>query len=537
MMQSALDELIGRLDGMPEKERVAVTEEALAVTSGMKWIPNPGPQTDAYFSEADVLLYGGQAAGGKTDLLCGLALMEHRRSLIMRRQYTDLGALIERLREIDGTYAGFNGAPPPRLRTADGRLVDFGAAAKLGDERHWQGQPHDLLGIDEVVHWLEAQVRFLMGWVRTTEEGQRTRTVLATNPPDSAEGDYIIGMFRPWLDMTHHNPAKPGELRHYVTDPDGKDFEVDGPETYQFPGEDKPVIPHTRTFIPASLRDNPFLRDTGYAATLDALPEPLRSAVRDGNFMAARDDDQWQLIPTMWVRAAQMRWAPDPPAGMPMSCMAVDPAAGGKDKSTIARRHDGWFAKIIEKPGAETPMGTEIAGLVVMHRKDQAVVVIDMGGGYGGVPYTTLQQNGIEPVAYKGSETSHARTADRKLGFYNKRSETWWKFREALDPSRPGGSGVDLPDDQELLSDLTSVRFQAVQSRGVMSIKAETKEDVVKRLGRSPDKGDAVVMCWSKGNATMLGQIIPLDQRVGMGGRMPKVITSRGKGRMKRRKR
>ena len=69
-----------------------------------------------------------------------------------------------------------------------------------------------------------------------------------------------------------------------------------------------------------------------------------------------------------------------------------------------------------------------------------------------------------------------------------------------------------MPDDQELLSDLTSVRFSAVQHRGVMSIKAETKEDVVKRLGRSPDKGDAVVMCWSRGDATMLGQIVPRDQ-------------------------
>ncbi len=102
-MQSALDELIGRLDTMSKEQRVAVTGDALAVTSGMKWIPNPGPQTDAYFSAADVLLYGGQAAGGKSDLLGGLALMRHKRSLIMRRQYTDLGALIERFREIDGT--------------------------------------------------------------------------------------------------------------------------------------------------------------------------------------------------------------------------------------------------------------------------------------------------------------------------------------------------------------------------------------------------------------------------------------------------
>ncbi len=539
-MQSALDELIGQLDGLTgaKKEKfLAMAGPVLTAQAAKKWVPNPGPQADAFYSKADVLLYGGQAAGGKSDLLIGLALMEHMRSLIMRRQYTDLGAIIERVREIDASYVGFNGAPPPRLRTEDGRLIDFGAAAKLGDERHWQGQPHDALLLDEVVHFLEAQVRFLMGWVRSTDEGQRCRTVLATNPPVSADGDYIIGMFRPWLDMTHHNPAKAGELRHYVTDPDGKDFEVDGPEIYQFPGQDKPVTPHTRTFIPAALRDNPFLRDTGYAATLDALPEPLRSAVRDGNFMAARDDDQWQLIPTMWVRAAQMRWTPHPPAGVPMCSMAVDPAAGGKDKSTIACRYDGWFDKIIEKPGVETPMGTEIAGLVVMHRKDQAIVVIDMGGGYGGVPYTTLEANGIEPVAYKGSEASNARTADRKLGFFNKRSEAWWKLREALDPSQMGGSGVHLPDDQELLSDLTSVRFSPVQSRGVMSIKAETKEDVVKRLGRSPDKGDAVVMCWSRGPATVLGQIIPRDQRIGMGGRMPKMVTSRDKGRIKKRKR
>ncbi len=69
-----------------------------------------------------------------------------------------------------------------------------------------------------------------------------------------------------------------------------------------------------------------------------------------------------------------------------------------------------------------------------------------------------------------------------------------------------------------------------------MSIKAETKDDVVKRLGRSPDKGDAVVMCWSRGDATMLGQYIPRDQRIGRGGRMPKTVTSKDRGRMRKRR-
>ena len=105
-----------------------------------------------------------------------------------------------------------------------------------------------------------------------------------------------------------------------------------------------------------------------------------------------------------------------------------------------------------------------------------------------------------------------------------------------MHPSRAGGSGICLPDDQELLSDLTSVRFSAVQHRGVMCIKAETKEDVVKRLGRSPDKGDAVVMCWSRGDDTMLGQYIPRGQRIGLGGRMPKMVTSKDRDRRRTRR-
>jgi hypothetical protein len=61
----------------------------------------------------------------------------------------------------------------------------------------------------------------------------------------------------------------------------------------------------SRTFIPAALRDNPFLINTNYQANLDGLPEPLRSAVRDGNFMAARQDADFQVIPTQWLIEAQ----------------------------------------------------------------------------------------------------------------------------------------------------------------------------------------------------------------------------------------
>jgi hypothetical protein len=503
---SLLDELLAKIEALPEKEREALKAEAMKATKDVQWIPNPGPQTDAYFCKADVLLYGGQGGGGKSDLLLGLAFTSHKRSLIMRRQYTDLGAITERAIKINGGRDGFNGSPPPKLRTKDGRLIEFGAAAKLGDEQHWQGQPHDLLGFDEAVQFLELQVRFLMGWVRSADEGlstdkAKTRSILATNPPITAEGQWIVGYFRPWLDITHHNPAKPGDLRWFVTDPDGKDMEVDGPEPITFPGLTKPTIPKSRTFIPAALADNPFLINTGYQAELDALPEPYRSAVRDGNFMAARQDAPNQVIPAAWVISAQERWTKTPPRGIPMCTLSVDASGGGDDPMVLSSRHDGWFAELIEVPGKSIPMasiGKFSAGVVVAHRRDGATVVVDMGGGYGSALYEHLKDNDIQTVAYKGAETATKRTFDRKLGFVNKRSESYWKFREALDPNQPGGSPIALPPDPKLVADLTAPTFEIV-ARGV---KVEPKEKIIERLGRSTDRGDAVVMAWSAG-ATM----------------------------------
>lgn len=81
------------------------------------------------------------------------------------------------------------------------------------------------------------------------------------------------------------------------------------------------------------------------------------------------------------------------------------------------------------------------------------------------------------------------------MGFFNKRSEVIWRFREALDPSQPQGSPIALPDDPGLVADLTAPTFEQTP-RGW---KVESKEDVCDRLRRSTDRGDAVVMAWSAG--------------------------------------
>ena len=483
-----IERLMSMLSGIDKANVSSVGGMAKQILCDKKFVPLPGPQTYAYFSKADLLFYGGQGGGGKTFLLAGLAIEEHCASLIIRREYKGLDAIIRDAVKIWGSSKGLKRSPPPRLQLDLGRFIDFDAAHNIGDEQAKQGHPHDLLAVDEAVQFAESQIRFYMGWVRSTIIGQRSRTVLASNPPVQSQGDWIIGWFRPWLDLTYPYPAEPGELRWFITDPDGGDKEVPGPDPVQFDGDE--FIPQSRTFIPATLDDNPYLVRTGYKAQQDAMPEPLRSAVRDGNFAAARRDQDRQVIPTAWIIEAQQRWTEEPPIGVPMCVIAVDVACGGNDETVLIWRYDLWFSKPLAVPGKQTPFGSDVAALIVKHRRDACLVTIDMGGGYGGAPMEHLRANGVEVVPYKGAKEARVRTADRQFSFANYRSMALWRMREALDPSQPSGSGVAFPDDRLLLADLTAPTWQ-LTSRG---IQVQPKEDVCERLGRSTDRGDAAIM-------------------------------------------
>lgn len=510
-----LEDVLSRINGLEPKARKELESLALDATKGMKWIPNLGPQTDAYFSQADVLLYGGQGGGGKSDLGLGLAFTAHRRSLILRRKYANLGSLTERALEINESRDGFNGSPPPLLRTADGRYIQFAGNQHLGDEQDWQGQPFDLKVFDEATQFLELQVRFHIGWIRTTHTGQRTRALLATNPPVDADGDWIIGMFRPWLDVTHPNPAKHGELRWFVTAPDGQDLEVSGPEPIQLPGANDPAIPMSRSFIPAALKDNPYLINTGYQAKLDGLPEPIRSAVRDGNFMAVRSDAEYQVLPTQWIIEAQSRWKPEGFKGLTMTAAALDIGAG-RDETVFSGRYGGWYAPLETMTGELARDPAHAAGLCTKHRRDRCPVVVDVGGGFGGATLLMFKENGIDCLQFNGANASTSKTKDGTLNFINKRAEAWWKFREELDPNQQGGSAVALPPDPQLRSDLAAPTWK-LTTRG---IQIESKDDIKTRIGRSPDRGDAVVMAMSEGQKAAA---LATRRR---GGFVPKVVTA-----------
>src|SRR5262249_10150353 len=150
--------------------------------------------------------------------------------------------------------------------------------------------------------------------------------------------------------------------------------------------------------------------------------EELRRAYRDGKFEASLRDDEWQVIPSAWVMAAQERWLKTggrPPANAPMSAMAIDVAQGGADQTALVWRYDAWFDKPVVKPGSETPTGSEAAALVIQHRRNGATIVVDEGGGFGGATIQRLKDNFINPVGFNGAKGTNKRSQDRRLTFAN----------------------------------------------------------------------------------------------------------------------
>lgn len=71
---------------------------------------------------------------------------------------------------------------------------------------------------------------------------------------------------------------------------------------------------------------------------------------------------------------------------------------------------------------------------------------------------------------------------------YNKRMEIWWSMRDWL-------ATADIPDEQELYDDLIAPEYGYRNDGKVMQL--EKKEDIKKRLGRSPDNGDSLALTFS----------------------------------------
>ena len=456
------------------------------------WSPDPRnvPQVQGYHCDANEILTAGGSFGGKTDLLLGMAMTKHSRSIIFRRESTHLKPLIERAQEILGSTDAIYHMVNKVWRDIPGSgTLEFASMQYENDKEGYQGSSHDLKGFDELTHFTESQYLFVTGWLRTTVENQKERIVSTCNPPKPGRGDWVLRRWAAWLNPLHPNPADSGEIRWFVNIPNREartvqEMEVGDGTPFQHEGET--LYPKSRTAILSTFRDNTYTKPE-YEATLQSLPEPDRSRLLYGDFTAGHEDDAYQVIPTEWVFKAIDRWKQRERPDTPMTALGIDPARGGDDTTVYAPRYGNWYDELIQQPGSSTPDGQIVATEAKRIRNGQGVVNIDVIG-IGAAPYDILKAQDIPVQPIDVRESSVARDRSGQFGFTNKRAELWWAFREALDPEI--GEDIALPDDRELVADLCSARWVEVM-RGIQINK---KDDIKKTLGRSPDKAEAVIL-------------------------------------------
>lgn len=439
-------------------------------------------------------------------MILGLAGCAHTNSIIFRRVFPSMRGIIERSREVYNQRAATHSKDSYNeslhiWRLSDGRMIEFGSMQHEKDREDYRGRPHDLYAWDEVTEFTESQFRFVNAWNRSTKPGQRCRIVATCNPPTTAEGRWIIKYWAPWLDDKHPRPARVGELRWFASIK-GKDVEVESGEPFDAEGET--VYPRSRTFIPALLSDNPALEKTGYRATLQGLPEPLRSQMLKGDFKAGMRDHAWQVIPTAWVDAAIARGKGQTTPDVPLTRLGVDPSRGGDDFA-LAPRYGNWFGAIEvhtrETAGKEIdgPTGAKLVSDAL--GRNEAPVNLDAIGVGSSVydslkdlPGLLVQAINAAEAAFEYDERGHKVPMMDKTGRFkltNVRTAMLWKLREALDPE--SGEDICLPDDDELRADLTAPTYKVTSSGYVVEPK-HGPGSISERLGRSPGKGDAVCL-------------------------------------------
>jgi hypothetical protein len=179
--------------------------------------------------------------------------------------------------------------------------------------------------------------------------------------------------------------------------------------------------------------------------------------------------------------------------------IGVDPARYGDDESVIC-----WRRGLVVQPfetfqGINTTRLTgEIAVLVKQFRKagyeDSILVKVDDTGIGGGVTDQLEEVAGelnieVMPINFGGT------AQDPDYADYG--AEMWGGVKEAL-------ATISLPDDSLLVSQLTTRKYK-LQPDG--RIKLERKEDMKKRGVSSPDRADALALCFAQGAQYSIGWI------------------------------
>lgn len=224
------------------------------------------------------------------------------------------------------------------------------------------------------------------------------------------------------------------------------------------------------------------------------------------------------LVPPEWITLANERWKKQQEQqwiiDKPLR-LGFDVAGMGRDSSQFCHRFGNYVEKFTSFQGAGSANHMEVVGnaIKIMEKHTdtfmgvycQAFIdTIGEGAGTysrmvelsteadskGVIKYSWLKDK-VHSCKFSEGAKDDAGNPLKDLGgvheFANMRAFCYWAVRDWLDPSR--GSDAKLPPDDELFQELSETQWK-FNSKGIIQI--EPKEDIKKRIKRSPDKADAL---------------------------------------------
>lgn len=198
-------------------------------------------------------------------------------------------------------------------------------------------------------------------------------------------------------------------------------------------------------------------------------------------FVNAKRDS---LIPVPHIVAARKEKGIGPSATVPL-VIGCDPARYGDDRTAILWRR----GRVVTRIRCLTKLNTmQVAGILVKIIQDEKPlkVFIDIIGLGVGV-YDRLEELGYGAIVVPVQASERA---DEEDLYVNKRAEMWCRMRDwfAAKPAR-------IPDSDEMQADIIEPGY-TYDSRG--RIRIESKEQIKKRGGLSPDIGDALSLTFAE---------------------------------------
>jgi hypothetical protein len=212
------------------------------------------------------------------------------------------------------------------------------------------------------------------------------------------------------------------------------------------------------------------------------------------------------LIRADWIRSAQRRM---PTTGVPSLGVDVANSPDG-DKGAIARGEGSTCIEVIDFPCPDAnQLGTRVFHIMRQRNISPEHVGVD-GVGVGAGTVNELLRLGARVENLQGGEKPKSVSDDGVElveKYKNLRSQMWWQLR--LDLSDPA-SDLVMPDDEDLVADLVTIKYEEKDK-----IVVESKETLKKRLGRSPNKGDAFVYWnWVRERRDTVGAFADPDEAV-----------------------